>query len=116
RAVGAGKTLTAIGLSQSPLATGFRCNFGFIEVGGADVVVRVTARSGATGEVLGSSDFPLAANSLAQANSSMLLGGAGAAFDNFYLQYSVVSGSGRIFAYATVNDNTSGDAIYVQAE
>jgi subtilisin-like proprotein convertase family protein len=116
RAAGAGKTVTAIGLSQSPLATGFRCNFGFIEVGGADVVVRVTARSGATGAVLGWSDFPLAANRLAQANSSMLLGGSGAAVDNFYLQYSVVSGSGRIFAYATVNDNTSGDAIYVQAE
>jgi hypothetical protein len=108
--------VTAIGLSQSPLATGFRCNFGFIEVGGAEAIVRVTARSGQTGEVLGASDFVLPANTLVQTNSSMLLGGAGAAVDNFYLQYSVVSGSGKIFAYATVNDNTSGDAIYVQAE
>ncbi len=116
RAIGLGKTVTAIGLSQSPLATGFRCNFGFIEVGGSEGLVRVTARSGETGEVLGTADFVLPANTLVQTGSSTLLGGAGAAVSNFYLQYSVVSGGGKIFAYATVNDNTSGDAIYVQAE
>ncbi|MGH9369863.1 MAG: S8 family serine peptidase, partial [Thermoanaerobaculia bacterium] len=115
RAAGLGKTLTAIGLSQTALATGFRCNFGFLEVAASDALVRVTARSGDTGEVLGTRDYLVPASTLVVTKSTDLLG-AEAAVDNFYLQYSVVSGAGRIFSFATVNDNTSGDAIYVPAE
>ncbi len=115
-AVAGGKTLTAIGLSASPLATSFRCNFGFIEVAGADAVVRVTARNGDDGSVIGTRDYPLPANTLVQTSSTDLLGGTNASVTNFYLQYQVVSGSGRVMAYATVNDNTSGDGIYVPAE
>jgi hypothetical protein len=115
-AVGQGKTLTAIGLSASPLATSFRCNFGFIEVAGADAVVRVTAYNGDNGAEIGSRDYPLPPNTLVQTSSTDLLGGTDASVSNFYLTYRVVSGGGRVMAYATVNDNTSGDGNYVPAE
>jgi subtilisin-like proprotein convertase family protein len=115
-AVGGGKTLTAIGLSASPLATGSRCNFGFIEVAGQSAVVRVTAYNGADGSVIGTRDYPLSPNTLVQTSSTDLLGGTDATAVNFYLRYQVVSGSGRVLTYATVNDNTSGDGIYVPAE
>lgn len=115
RAVAIGQTVRAIGLTQTKVATSFRCNFGFIEVAGADALVRVTARSGDTGEVLGSRDYPLPPNTLVQTSSRDLVG-ENAAVTNFYLEYSIVAGAGRMFAYATVNDNSSGDGIYVPAE
>ena len=115
-AVGAGTVKTAIGLSQSAAAVGFRCNLGFAEVAGASAVVRVTAISGDTGQPIGSHDYPVAANTLVIAHSTDLLGGDTATASNFYLQFQVVSGAGRVVSFATVNDNTSGDAIYVPAE
>ncbi|MGE5276280.1 MAG: S8 family serine peptidase [Acidobacteriota bacterium] len=115
RAVGLGRTVRAIGLTQTRVATSFRCNFGFIEVAGAPATVRVTAKSGDTGAVLGSRDYALPANTLVQTSSRDLLG-ENAAVTNFYLEYSIVSGAGKMFAYATVNDNTSGDGMYVPAE
>ena len=115
QSVGPGHTVTAIQLDHTTSTSGSRCNFGFAEVGGADVVVRVTAKDGATGSVLGSKDYGVQANTLVQTSAAELLG-AGISAENFYLQYAVVSGSGRIFAYAVVADNSSGDAIYVPAE
>jgi subtilisin-like proprotein convertase family protein len=115
RSVGLGRTLTAIQLDHTTSTIGSRCNFGFAEVGGADVIVRATARSGATGEVLGFKDYGVPANTLVQTSAADLLG-AGISAENFYVQYSVVIGSGRILAYAVVADNSSGDAIYVPGE
>ncbi len=83
---------------------------------GAAATVRVTARSGNDGSVIGTRDYPLSANTLVQTSSTDLLGGTDASVSNLYLQYQVVSGGGRVMAYATVNDNTSGDGIYVPAE
>ena len=110
-----GQTMTAIQLDHTTSTSGSRCNFGFAEVGGADVVVRVTARDGATGSVLGSKDYGVNANTLLQTSAADLIG-AGISAENFYIQYVVVSGAGRILAYAVVADNSSGDAIYVPAE
>ena len=115
-AVAGGKTLTAIGLSASPLATSFRCNFGFIEVAGATPSCASRRAAADNGAGIGTHDYPLSANTLVQTSSTDLLGGTDASVSNFYLQYQVVSGSGRVMAYATVNDNTSGDGIYVPAE
>lgn len=115
RAVAIGRTVRAIGLTQTKVATSFRCNFGFVEVAGAEALVRVTAKSGDTGAVLGSKDYDLPPNTLVQTSSRDLLG-EDAAVSNFYLEYSIVAGAGRMFAYATVNDNTSGDGSYVPAE
>jgi subtilisin-like proprotein convertase family protein len=103
-----------IQLDQTTAAQGFRSNFGFAEVAGSDAVVGVTARSGDTGEVLGTRQFPLAAGGSFQANVDQLVGAG--AFENLYLEFAVVSGAGRILAYGVSVDNTSGDAIYIPAQ
>jgi subtilisin family serine protease len=115
RAVALGQTVRTIGLTQTQLATSFRCNFGFAEVAGSDAIVRLTARRGDTGEVIAAKDYFLAAGSLVNASTRDLLGND-AAITNFYLEYVIVSGAGKMLAYATVNDNTSGDAVYLAAE
>ena len=88
---------------------------GFAEVAGSQAIVRLTARRGDTGEVIASKNYFLAANSLVNASTRDLLGND-AAITNFYLEYTIVSGAGKMLAYATVNDNTSGDAVYLAAE
>jgi len=107
-------TAAVIQLDQTTAAQGFRSNFGFAEVGGADAVVNVTAKSGDTGEVLGSRQFPVAAGASFQANVDQLVGAG--AFENLYLEFAVVSGAGRVLAYGVSVDNTSGDAIYMPAQ
>jgi hypothetical protein len=115
RSAAAGRTVTAIQLDQTTARSGFRCNFGLAEVGGADVSVLVSAKSGETGEVIASKTYFVRANTLFQTSSRDLLGSDLPAA-NFYVTFSVQGGPGRIVAYATVNDNTSGDAIYIAAE
>lgn len=115
RGAGPGRTLTAIQLDHTTALSGFRCNFGFAEVGGSAVTVRVTAKDGGTGAVLASKAYSAAANTLFQTSSADLFGPGNPA-SNFYLQFVIEGGAGRILAYATVNDNKSGDAIYIPAE
>ena len=114
-AIGAGDGIaTVIQLDQAFSAQSFRSNFGFAEVAGADASVLVTARSGDSGDVLGSRSYSLPAGTSFQANVNEVVGDG--AFSNIYLQFSVASGSGRILAYGVSIDNTSGDAIYIPAE
>src|SRR5262249_38466972 len=97
QAIGAGDGKAAvIQLDQTTAAQGFRSNFGFAEVGGADALVGVTARSGDTGEVLGARQFPVSASGSFQANVDQIIGAG--AFANVYLEFSVDSGTGRILA------------------
>lgn len=115
QAIGAGDGSAAvIQLDQTTVAQGFRSNFGFAEVGGADAVVLVTAKSGDTGEVLGTRTWSLSAGTSIQANVNELVGAG--AFSNLYLEFSVASGTGRILAYGVSVDNISGDAIYMPAQ
>jgi subtilisin family serine protease len=107
-------TATAIHLEQEFTARGFRSNFGFAEVAGADASVRVTARSGDTGAILGSRVYALPAGGSYQASLKDIMGSGVA--PNVYVQFSVASGSGRVLAYGVSIDNTSGDAIYVPAQ
>ncbi|HEY2798533.1 MAG TPA: S8 family serine peptidase [Thermoanaerobaculia bacterium] len=114
-AIGAGDGVAAvIQLDQTTAAQGFRSNFGFAEVSGADVLVAVTAKSGDTGEILGTRQFPVPAGASFQASLDQLVGAG--AFANLYLEFTVASGAGRILAYGVSVDNTSGDAIYVPAQ
>ncbi len=106
--------VAAIQLDQSSLATGSRSNFGIAEIGGADVLVRVTAKSGDTGATLASKSYFVSANTSFQVNVTDILG-AGATATNIYLQFELEGGAGRILAYGVAVDNTSGDAIYVPA-
>jgi subtilisin family serine protease len=107
--------VAAIQLDQSSAATGSRSNFGFAEIGGADVLVRVTVKSGETGAVLGSKSYLVPANTSSQNSVTDILG-SGAFATNVYLQFELEGGAGRILAYGVAVDNTSGDAIYVPAQ
>jgi hypothetical protein len=106
--------VAAIQLDQSSAAAGSRANFGVAEVGGTDVLVKVTAKSGDTGAVLGTKSYFVSANTSFQASVTDILG-AGAFATNVYLQFELEGGAGRILAYGVAVDNTSGDAIYVPA-
>jgi hypothetical protein len=107
--------VAAIQLDQSSAATGSRSNFGMAEIGGADVLVRVTAKNGDTGAVLGSKSYFVFANTSSQ-NSVTDIIGAGSFAPNIYLQFELEGGAGKILAYGVAVDNTSGDAIYVPAQ
>ena len=111
--LGTGRVAT-IQLDQSSAATGSRSNFGFAEIGGADVLVRVTAKGGDTGAVLGSKSYFVSANTSSQSSVTDIIG-AGAFATNIYLQFELEGGAGKILAYGVAVDNTSGDAIYVPA-
>ena len=106
--------VAAIQLDQSSAATGSRSNFGVAEVGGADVLVRVTAKSGETGATLGIKSYFVPANTSFQTSVTDIIG-AGAFATNVYLQFELEGGAGKILAYGVAVDNTSGDAIYVPA-
>jgi hypothetical protein len=110
-----GPTGTSIGLDQTTAKSGSRTNFGLTEVAGAAVFVQVTARSGDTGGVLATKNYFVPAFTSFQTSAADLLG-AGVAASNFYLQFSVSAGAGRVVAYAASIDNISGDAIYVAAQ
>ncbi len=115
QAIGLGSgAAAAIQLDQTTAARGFRSNFGFAEVAGADAVVQVVAKSGDTGETLGTRAFTVPAGASFQANLDQVVGSG--AFENVYLEFTVVSGEGRVLAYGVSIDNTSGDAIYVPAK
>jgi subtilisin family serine protease len=115
RAVGsAAGTVAVLQLESTTAASGFRSNFGFAEVAGADAVVRVAAVGGDTGEELGAAQYTVRAGHSFQAAVADLVHGL--AVSNVYLRMQVVSGSGRILAYGAAIDNTSGDAIYVPAQ
>jgi hypothetical protein len=107
--------VAAIQLDQSSAATGSRSNFGVAEIGGADVLVRVTAKSGETGATLGTKSYFVPANTSFQTSATDIIG-AGAFATNIYLQFELDGGAGRILAYGVAVDNTSGDAIYVPAQ
>jgi hypothetical protein len=107
--------VAAIQLDQSSAATGSRSNFGVAEIGGADVLVRVTAKSGDTGAVLGVKSYFVPANTSFQQSVTDILG-SGAFATNVYLQFELDGGAGQALCYGVAVDNTSGDAIYVPAQ
>ena len=117
RAIGVGSpTLTTIFLDQSNAAGGSHTNFGFTEVGGAFATVQVTAVSGDTGTVLGGASYLVNPNSTFQTTLGNLLGSSAVTASNFYLQFSVIGGSGAVIPYASTVDNTSGDVTYIPAQ
>ncbi len=115
RAFGAGDGTSAVlQLDSTTAASGFRSNFGFAEVAGADATVRVGAVSGYTGEEFGAALYTVRAGQSFQAAVADLA--RGLPVSNLYLRMQVVSGSGRVLAYGAAIDNTSGDAIYIPAQ
>lgn len=87
----------------------FRCNVGLTEAGNAPIVVRVRLFDAAGAERF-VTDVPLPANSNLQFN----LAAAGAPpISNGRLTFEIVEGFGRLFTYASVVDNRTGDPIFV---
>ncbi len=116
RALGAGEgDAIILQLDQSSAANGFRSNFGFAEVAGADATVIVEAMRGDGGGRIGPGlrHVVLAGRSVQLPLSDLLPEGGGG---NVYLRVRVESGAGRVLAYGASIDNTSGDAIYIPAE
>ncbi len=107
--------VTAIGLDQTSAVSGTRVNFGMTEVSGNDAFVQVTAVDGNTATALASKSYFVPAGTSFQANVEDLLG-VGVEASNFYLQFTVMSGDGRVVAYAGAVDNGSGDVSYVPAQ
>src|SRR5260370_8076595 len=100
-------------LAQSNAAGGSHRNFGFHEVGGAFATVQVTAVSGDTGTVLGGASYLVSPNSTFQTTLGDLLGSSAATASNFYLQFSVIAGSGAAIPYPSTVHNTSEDVTYI---
>lgn len=109
-ASGAGDTpLHAIQLESS---ASYRTNLGAVETAGKSGVVRVRVFD-ASGAQLFRKDVEIAAFGQIQFN----VANEGApGFSNGRASFEVVSGEGRILAYASVVDNLSGDPVYIPAE
>ncbi len=91
----------------------YRTNFGFTEVGGASATVQATFFD-ENGIPLGTKTYSAGANTFLMTGAAELLGAA--AVPNGYIEFTVLSGAGRVIPFATVVDNTTGDSIFVPAE
>jgi hypothetical protein len=90
----------------------FRTNLGFVAgAGPAGMTINVKLR-GADGTELGNVSFPIGANTFRhlQFSSSLL---STASFDAGSAEVRITAGSGAAAPYASVVDNVSGDAVYV---
>lgn len=92
----------------------FRTNLGLAEVMGSPVTVEITAI--APGALAAPRiEWPLRANEYTQLNSVLGSMGFGRA-KNVRLQVRVISGQGKVVAYASVIDNVTQDPTYVPAQ
>lgn len=99
--------------NNTDLSTGFRTNLGFFNPNQSDVTVRLELRDDA-GALLGQKTLVLAAQSQQQHSIAVDFPGADLATGkNVTVSFDA---SSPIVAYATVNDNVSGDAIMVPAQ
>ncbi len=94
----------------------YRTNLGLAEMDGALTEVEIIVRDGSDGHRLGE---PLHQSVLpfshVQLNRLLQRVGAGSSA-NAYVTIRVLAGSGRVTAYASVVDNRTGDAIFLDAE
>ncbi|HET9795767.1 MAG TPA: S8 family serine peptidase [Thermoanaerobaculia bacterium] len=109
-AIGAGGRAVSIHLEHDAR---FRTNFGFTEIGGAPVTVRATFFD-ENGIPLGTRTYSTGANTFVMTGAAELVGAA--AVPNGYIEFTVVSGAGKVIAFGTVVDNITGDSIFVPAE
>jgi hypothetical protein len=115
---GATKRLTMTGLSSG---TSYRTNVAVFldKLGVTDVSAGATIRVvDATGHVVRSIPFGLSdtSGSFTQVNDDVLFGGLAGDLSNMTIVIDGISGTAPIAAYATVIDNTSGDAILIPGQ
>jgi hypothetical protein len=99
--------------NSGDLSQGFRTNVGFFNPTTSDVTVRLELRD-ASGALAGQSTLILGAQSQQQNSIGTYFPGASlAAASNLTLSFDA---SAPIFVYSAVNDNVSGDSIFVPAQ
>jgi hypothetical protein len=91
----------------------YRANFGFTEISGSPMVIRVTYFN-EQGTPLGTKSYLLAASSTFQTSVSELIPAGTSA--NGYLEFTVDSGSGAAITFANEIDNTTNDPSYAEGE
>lgn len=114
QALVSGQEARLIGLFHDPsLAAGSRTNFGMVNASSAPISVEVSFRRGAGGS-LGTRVYELKALEFKQINkvfeevtSEPIAAG--------YLLVRVTTSGGRLYAYASMVDNITGDAIFIPA-
>jgi hypothetical protein len=114
QAVVSGQQARLIGLFHDPsLTVGFRTNFGMVNASSAPISVEVSFRRN-TGGSLGTRVYDLKALEFRQINkvfeevtSEPITAG--------YLLVRVTTTGGRLYAYASMVDNVTGDAIFIPA-
>jgi subtilisin-like proprotein convertase family protein len=107
-AIGAGDAVDAIRIEND---AAFRTNVGVTEVAGGAAVVRISLLD-ASGQELAATTQEVAARGRIQLPIAALIGSD---VVDARVHFEVLSGSGRLFAYASVVDNASQDAYFVRA-
>ncbi len=100
-------------LSNRPGTPGFRSNVGFVNPEDAPVSVTVKLLSDSTGVTLGQTVVDLQPQGFHQINDIFAQLGLGDSTENASLTFSA---SSPVFGFATVIDNISGDAIFLQGQ
>jgi hypothetical protein len=111
RAVGPGGRATANGLTKN---SRFHVNAGFAEVSGAPVAVRMEVFS-STGVLLAAATRSAGANGTVLVSDLITERGLGTT-ENFRLDFTVTSASGRVVPFAALVDDRTGDGVFVPAE
>jgi hypothetical protein len=118
--VGSDQGINAVGKGDGPVTMlqlasndAYRTNVGFSEASGHSADVTITLHDGSTGAVIGTpKTYTVKPFSNVQVNKIFEKLGAPSSA-NAYATGQVTGGVGRITAYATVVDRTTGDAIFV---
>lgn len=108
----------ALQILQLEQSGNFRSNLGLAELTGNPARVRVTALI-PDSKISASTEIPLAANEFTQLGNVLTQFGLGQGNANVYnarITVQVISGTGRVTAYASVIDNFTADPTYVPAQ
>jgi hypothetical protein len=108
---GAGPSQDAV-IAHVESSAAFRTNIGLLETNGAAATARVIVY-GPAGNELGRQDVALAAHGVTQLPLSGIVNGS---LFGGRVTVQVVSGTGHIFAYGSVVDNTTGDPVYINGQ
>lgn len=111
---GVGFAERAVEVLQLEQSTQYRSNLGLVEVTGNDIVVEVTATEADT-KVSSSTSVPLKANEYRQLDRILESMGLGTVY-NGRVSVKVLTGNGRVAAYASTIDNRTEDPTYVPSQ
>src|SRR5205807_2491577 len=109
--MGAGPFQDAV-IAHVESSAAFRTNIGLMETNGAPATARILVY-GPAGNELGRQDLALAAHGVTQVPLSGIISGS---LFGGRVTVQVVNGTGHIFAYGSVVDNSTGDPVYINGQ